>query len=48
MIVGPSTFNFAEAAEQAIGEGAAVRVPDAPAAVTEALQLIADEPAAAT
>jgi 3-deoxy-D-manno-octulosonic-acid transferase len=46
VIVGPSTFNFAEAAEQAIGAGAAVRVADAQAAVVEALRLLEDVSAA--
>jgi len=46
VVVGPSTFNFAEAAEQAIATGAAVRVPDADAAVTEGLRLLGDPRAA--
>jgi len=47
VIVGPSTFNFAEAAEQAIEAGAAVRVADAQGAISAALRLLADAPAAA-
>jgi len=46
VVVGPSTFNFAEAAEQAITAGAAVRVPDADAAVAEGLRLLGDPRAA--
>ncbi len=42
VVVGPSTFNFAEAAEQAIEAGAARRVADADAAVAEGLRLLAD------
>ena len=42
VIVGPHTFNFDEAAEQAILHGAAVRADDASAAVRLALQLLAD------
>ncbi len=34
MVVGPHTFNFAEAAEGAIAAGAAQRVPDLPGALT--------------
>jgi 3-deoxy-D-manno-octulosonic-acid transferase len=46
VVVGPSTFNFAEAAEQAIAAGAATRVTDADAAIAEGLRLL-DDPAAA-
>jgi 3-deoxy-D-manno-octulosonic-acid transferase len=46
VIVGPSTFNFAEAAEQAVDAGAAVRVANAQAAVVEALRLLEDVSAA--
>ncbi|HEX4782585.1 MAG TPA: lipid IV(A) 3-deoxy-D-manno-octulosonic acid transferase [Usitatibacter sp.] len=42
VIVGPSTFNFDEAARGAIKAGAAVRVPDARAALREASALDAD------
>ena len=37
MVMGPSTFNFAEAADLAIAAGAACRVADMPAAVAQAL-----------
>lgn len=43
VILGPSTFNFKQAAEQAIQINAAVRVTDAAQAVSSALDLI-DEP----
>jgi 3-deoxy-D-manno-octulosonic-acid transferase len=42
VIIGPHTFNFAQAATAAIEAGAAVRVPDAAAAVREARQLLLD------
>jgi 3-deoxy-D-manno-octulosonic-acid transferase len=42
VIVGPSTFNFAEAAAQAVATGAAVPVRDADGAVREALGLLGD------
>lgn len=42
VLVGPSTFNFAEAAEQAVVAGAARRVADADAAVAEGLRLLGD------
>jgi 3-deoxy-D-manno-octulosonic-acid transferase len=42
--VGPQTFNFEEAADGAIGAGAAVRVPDAEAALELARALSADAP----
>lgn len=41
MLVGPHTFNFAEAAEQAIGAGAAWRSPDLDEALQQALQWLA-------
>jgi 3-deoxy-D-manno-octulosonic-acid transferase len=41
MIVGPSTFNFEEAAARAVEAGAARRVADAAAAVEAALALLA-------
>jgi 3-deoxy-D-manno-octulosonic-acid transferase len=47
VIVGPSTFNFAEAAEQAIAAGAALRVADAHVAIATALRLLADDRSAA-
>ncbi|MCA3179514.1 MAG: lipid IV(A) 3-deoxy-D-manno-octulosonic acid transferase [Burkholderiaceae bacterium] len=46
VLVGPSTFNFAEAAAQAIEEGAARPVADADAAIAEGLRLLADGEAA--
>jgi 3-deoxy-D-manno-octulosonic-acid transferase len=42
VVVGPHTFNFAEAAEQAIAAEAAIRVPDADRAVGEALAIVLD------
>lgn len=42
VVLGPHTFNFAEAAEQAIAAGAALRVDDASDAVENALRLIRD------
>lgn len=42
VIVGPHTFNFAEAAEQAIDADAAIRVPDASRAVGQALAIVLD------
>ena len=42
VIIGPSTYNFAEAAEAAVAAGAAVRVSDLAEAVAAALQLAAD------
>ena len=40
VIMGPSTFNFAEAAELSLAAGASLRVPDMERAVTEALKLV--------
>ena len=42
VLIGPSTFNFAQAAAAAVKEGAAVQVPDADALVRAAAQRIAD------
>jgi 3-deoxy-D-manno-octulosonic-acid transferase len=42
VILGPSTYNFEEAADQAIGAGAALRVADARAAVAAAMELTRD------
>ena len=42
VVVGPHTFNFEAAAEQAIAENAALRAPDAAAALREALEIVAD------
>lgn len=44
LLIGPSTHNFADAAERAIDAGAAQREPDFPAAVGAALGLIEDAP----
>ena len=44
MVVGPHTFNFAEAAQTALAQGAAARAADMPAALASALALIADPP----
>lgn len=43
-IVGPHTFNFAEASERAIACGAALRAEDAPQAMRLALELLHDGP----
>ncbi|MGA0569575.1 3-deoxy-D-manno-octulosonic acid transferase [Variovorax sp. VNK109] len=45
VIMGPSTFNFAEAAGLAEEAGAALRVDDMPEAVDEVARLLADRPA---
>ena len=42
VLIGPSTFNFAEAAREALAAGAALQVPEAPALAAEALALLAD------
>jgi 3-deoxy-D-manno-octulosonic-acid transferase len=42
LLMGPHTFNFAQAAELALAAGAAERVADMPAAVTRALELLGD------
>nr|WP_315527306.1 3-deoxy-D-manno-octulosonic acid transferase [uncultured Achromobacter sp.] len=44
VIVGPHTFNFKQAAEDAIAAGAALRVPDTGQAVDSAMALLADAP----
>ena len=41
-LVGPHTFNFAEATDKAVAAGAALRVADADALVNEARALLAD------
>ncbi len=41
LLLGPHTFNFSEAAEQALAEGAALRVPDLAAALAQAQALCA-------
>jgi 3-deoxy-D-manno-octulosonic-acid transferase len=47
VLIGPSTYNFAQAAELAIETGAAVQVADAAALVAEVARLIADPAARA-
>jgi 3-deoxy-D-manno-octulosonic-acid transferase len=42
LVMGPHTFNFADAAELALAAGAALRAPTIEAAVALALQLLAD------
>ncbi|MBL0148117.1 MAG: 3-deoxy-D-manno-octulosonic acid transferase [Ideonella sp.] len=42
LVMGPHTFNFAQAAEQSLAAGASVRAPDLAAGVAAALQLAAD------
>jgi 3-deoxy-D-manno-octulosonic-acid transferase len=44
VLIGPSTFNFADAARAAIAAGAACQVADAATAVKQALALIGDPP----
>jgi 3-deoxy-D-manno-octulosonic-acid transferase len=46
LLIGPHTFNFAQAAEFALAAGAAERLPSMAAAVSRAVELSAD-PAAA-
>jgi len=43
VIVGPHTFNFAQASDDAIAAGAALRAEDAEDAVAQALSLLGDE-----
>jgi 3-deoxy-D-manno-octulosonic-acid transferase len=45
VVVGPHTFNFADATDQALAAGAARRVPDIAQGVQAALQWLADAPA---
>lgn len=47
VLIGPSTFNFAEAAQAALAAGAARQADDAAALVAHALALLADPPARA-
>ena len=42
VLMGPHTFNFADAAQGAVAAGAALEVPDLPAAVAEALAWLVD------
>jgi 3-deoxy-D-manno-octulosonic-acid transferase len=43
LIMGPHTFNFAEAAAMSIAAGAAVRVADMPQAIGQAMVMLAPE-----
>jgi 3-deoxy-D-manno-octulosonic-acid transferase len=45
VLVGPSTYNFAEAADKAVAAGAALRVADADEVMRRAGELLADEAA---
>ncbi|RZA30538.1 MAG: 3-deoxy-D-manno-octulosonic acid transferase [Lysobacteraceae bacterium] len=45
VLVGEHTFNFAQATDEAVLDGAALRVPDADALVAAALRLLEDEAA---
>ncbi|MFN3790568.1 lipid IV(A) 3-deoxy-D-manno-octulosonic acid transferase [Massilia sp.] len=45
VLVGEHTFNFAQATEEAVADGAALRVPDADALMAAALRLLEDAPA---
>jgi len=45
VVMGPHTFNFTEAAEQALAAGAAVRAADLPQAITTAFELVTNPPA---
>jgi 3-deoxy-D-manno-octulosonic-acid transferase len=45
VLVGEHTFNFLDATDEAVGDGAALRVPDADALVTAATGLLRDHPA---
>ncbi|ATQ75264.1 3-deoxy-D-manno-octulosonic acid transferase [Massilia violaceinigra] len=47
VLVGPHTFNFALATDDAIADGGAIRVPDAAALLSEAARLLADPSARA-
>lgn len=42
VLIGPHTFNFAQAADAAVGAGAALRVPDAHSLVREVARLLED------
>ncbi len=44
VLVGPHTFNFADAAEGAVAAGAALRVADADGMLAQAAALLADAP----
>jgi 3-deoxy-D-manno-octulosonic-acid transferase len=45
VLVGPHTYNFTQAADEAVAAGAALRVADAQALAREALHLLDDAPA---
>jgi 3-deoxy-D-manno-octulosonic-acid transferase len=45
VLIGPSSFNFTEAAEGAVAAGAAIRVADAAALIGEAERLLRDRTA---
>jgi 3-deoxy-D-manno-octulosonic-acid transferase len=45
MVLGPSVFNFAEAARQALAAGAAWQAPDWAAALRQVQRVLADQPA---
>lgn len=47
VLVGEHTFNFAQATEEAVQDGAALRLPDADALVAAALRLLEDDAARA-
>ena len=47
VLVGLHTFNFAQATDEAVREGAAVRVPDADALMAAAMRLLGDDAARA-
>ena len=44
LVMGPSTFNFAQAAEASLQAGASLRADDMPAAISSALHLLRDGP----
>ncbi|MNC93088.1 3-deoxy-D-manno-octulosonic-acid transferase [compost metagenome] len=46
MLIGPYTYNFADAVELAMAAGAAIQVPDAVALAREAGRLLRDSAAA--
>jgi 3-deoxy-D-manno-octulosonic-acid transferase len=45
VILGPSTYNFQQAADEAVAAGAAIRATDAREALTQVLEWIGNEPA---
>jgi 3-deoxy-D-manno-octulosonic-acid transferase len=46
VLIGPHTYNFADAVELAVAAGAAIQVPDAAALAREAGRLLRDSAAA--